>query len=74
VAEYQAEVSTASTLARLSLRVEPFPEVADAAGLARELESALQTAFNLRVPVTVAPPGSLPRYEMKARRWLRAGS
>ena len=31
---------------------------------------ALQTALNLRVPVTVAT-GALPRFEMKARRWVR---
>jgi len=36
------------------------------------LETALQTAFNLRIPVTVVPQGSLPRFEMKAQRWVRS--
>jgi phenylacetate-CoA ligase len=71
VAEYQASVDTASTLAQLAIRIEPQPDVQEPAALAHQLESALQNAFNLRIPVTVAPPGSLPRFEMKAQRWSR---
>ena len=41
------------------------------AELARQLEQAFETSLALRVPVTVAPAGSLPRFESKARRWLR---
>jgi phenylacetate-CoA ligase len=33
-----------------------------------EIERALRIALNLRTPVAVAPPGSLPRFELKARR------
>jgi len=71
VAEYQASVDTASTLAELAIRIEPQPDVPEPTVLAQELESALQTAFNLRIPVTLAPCGSLPRFEMKAQRWVR---
>ena len=35
------------------------------------LENALQTAFALRIPVTVAANNALPRSELKARRWIR---
>ena len=35
------------------------------------LGMGLQTAFNLRIPVTIAAPGALPRFEMKAKRWVR---
>jgi phenylacetate-CoA ligase len=38
----------------------------------RELEQRLQTAFNLRIPVALAPAGTLPRFEMKAKRWVAA--
>lgn len=72
VAEYQVLVDTASTLTEIALKVEPLPIVSDVAALAHELESALQTAFNLRIPVAVVPQGSLPRFEMKAQRWVRA--
>jgi phenylacetate-CoA ligase len=71
VAEYQVQVDTASTLTEIAIKVEPLPTVSDVAALAHELESALQTAFNLRIPVTVVPQGSLPRFEMKAQRWVR---
>lgn len=72
VAEYQVQVDTASTLPEIALKVEPLPAVPDTAALARQLEGALQTAFNLRIPVAVVPQGSLPRFEMKAQRWVRA--
>jgi phenylacetate-CoA ligase len=36
--------------------------------LTPEIELALRSALNLRVPVRVVAPGSLPRFELKARR------
>jgi hypothetical protein len=30
----------------------------------------LGMAFPLRIPVSVLPAGSLPRFEMKAKRWV----
>ena len=47
------------------------PECADPATLIQELETALRTAFNLRIPVSLAPAGTLPRFELKANRWIR---
>jgi phenylacetate-coenzyme A ligase PaaK-like adenylate-forming protein len=41
------------------------------AALPRRLEQSFQTALNLRVPVVLVPAGSLPRFEMKAQRWVR---
>ena len=35
------------------------------------LEGAFRRNYNLRVPVTVAAPGELPRFELKAKRWIR---
>ena len=71
VAQYQVQVKTDSALVELALVIEPSPEISDAAALSGSLETALQTAFNLRIPVTLAPAGSLPRFDMKARRWVR---
>ena len=71
VAEYQIQVNTDSALVQLALAIEPLPGVPDPATLVGSLETALQTAFNLRVPVTLASAGSLPRFDMKARRWTR---
>jgi hypothetical protein len=33
---------------------------------------ALVQAFSLRIPVVVVPGGGLPRFEMKAHRWVRS--
>ena len=72
VAEYQVRVNTSESLVQLRLEVEPKPEVSDHPSLARAIESALQTAFSLRIPVTLVAPGTLPRFEMKAKRWVRS--
>jgi phenylacetate-CoA ligase len=71
VAEYRVQIGTGQTMAELSLQIEPSPECVDAAALVRKLESAFETALSLRVPVTLVPFGTLPRFEMKARRWER---
>ncbi|MSU36816.1 MAG: phenylacetate--CoA ligase family protein [Pedosphaera sp.] len=62
-AEYRVTCNRTQALHELSIEIE-----ADATG-ARRLEERLQTSLGLRVPVTPVLPGSLPRFELKARRW-----
>jgi phenylacetate-CoA ligase len=69
IAEYQARVSNVRSLAELSLQIEPTASCADVPGLVARLERMLEGAFALRVPVTAVPPGTLPRFESKAKRW-----
>ncbi|MGD1091491.1 MAG: AMP-binding protein [Bryobacteraceae bacterium] len=71
VAEYRVEVSTTHALTELSIQIEPEPDAASDSGLAHRLETALRNAFGLRVEVVPVPSGSLPRFEMKSRRWVR---
>ena len=71
VLEYQARVNTVHSLTELSLLIEPRSDCADVPGLIARLEKSFQTQFALRVPVTAVPSGTLPRFEMKARRWVR---
>ncbi len=71
VAEYRVEVSNTQALTELSIQVEPTPEFANDHGLARRLETALRNAFALRIAVSPVPSGSLPRFEMKSKRWIR---
>ena len=73
VAEYRVEIHTSRTLPELNVQVEPSPDCADGATLANRLEASMRTAFNLRVSVSVVPGGQLPRFEMKAQRWVRTG-
>ena len=69
--EFRVNIDTSHALPEMRIEVEPPPGCGDPAGLAHQLESALLNAFSLRIPVVCAPEGSLPRFEVKARRWIR---
>ncbi len=71
VVEYQVQVRQSAGLAELTLEIEPTPDCTDPAGLAARVQAELQAVFALRVPVTFVPPGTLPRFELKARRWVK---
>jgi phenylacetate-CoA ligase len=70
VAEYRVEIHTDRALPELKIQVEPAPD-SNEVGLADRLETSIRTAFNLRVSVSIVPAGNLPRFEMKAKRWVR---
>ncbi len=70
VAEYRVELHINRTLPQLNVQIEATFECQDPDGLTRQVEEALQAALSLRVPVHMLPRGSLPRFEMKARRWV----
>jgi phenylacetate-CoA ligase len=67
VAEYRVEVDESGPLAALKIDVEP---IGDAPGdsLGDRIGQALRDKFLFRADVRVVPTGSLPRFEMKARR------
>lgn len=62
VQEFRITVLKAGELDEIELEV----ECADAD--VPRVEAALRQALSLRVPVRAVPPGSLPRFELKARR------
>ncbi|HEU5347082.1 MAG TPA: phenylacetate--CoA ligase family protein, partial [Ktedonobacterales bacterium] len=67
VEEYRITRLKAGTLDEIELEVEcPEPVVP-------AIEAALRQALSLRVPVRAVAAGSLPRYELKARRIITAG-
>jgi phenylacetate-CoA ligase len=70
VSEYRVAIQNHRSLPELSIQVEPAPEYAGDSSLTHRLEAALTHAFALRIPVSLVPAGSLPRFEMKARRWV----
>jgi len=72
VAEFRAEVRTAHSLAELTIQVEPAETPADVAAYIHHVETTLHAALGLRIPVVLAARGELPRFEMKAKRWVRA--
>jgi phenylacetate-CoA ligase len=71
VVEYQVELSVDRAMPEISLQIEPSPRCRDVDGLVRNLERSFETAIALRVPITTVPTGTLPRFEMKSRRWVR---
>jgi phenylacetate-CoA ligase len=71
VVEYQVQLTSPGGLVEMAIEIEPEPSCAEPAILARRIQDDLQLAFSLRIPVTFVPPGTLPRYELKARRWIK---
>jgi phenylacetate-CoA ligase len=71
VAEYRVEIWTEREMQEIALFIEPTPDCAESPRLKTSIETALREAFHLRVPVTLAETGTLPRFELKAKRWIR---
>jgi len=63
ISEYRVTLKNSE----MEIEIESDREGVDAA-----LHKALQTTFSLRVPVRNVPGNSLPRAEMKSKRWIRA--
>jgi phenylacetate-coenzyme A ligase PaaK-like adenylate-forming protein len=55
---------------RLSIEIELVDGGVDAAVISHHLASELRSALGLTVPVRIVDSGSLPRFEMKARRFV----
>lgn len=62
IEEYRITITKAGELDEIALEIECQDDVALRA------EAALRQALSLRVPVRAVPPGTLPRFELKARR------
>lgn len=67
IAEFRLEVSRAHELAELRLILEPTAE-GSGADLAERVARTLHRRLLLRVPCEAVRPGTLPRFEMKAKR------
>ncbi len=66
VAEYRIHVDHTNPLADLRLEIEPA--TGDGIALAEAVGRAVRDELYFRVDVSATPPGTLPRFEMKARR------
>lgn len=70
VLEYQVREFRTAALLDLKILVETLPGLRDP-GLAERISGALRDAFQLRIEVQIVATGTLPRFEFKARRWLK---
>ena len=63
--EYQVVIEESREMNEILIRAECDQEIA------RALEDSLRDAYSLRIPVESLSKGALPRFEMKAKRWIR---
>ena len=62
VAEYRVIVTKEGTMDEIALQVECPP------GIIAGIQEELRIALNLRIPIEAVKPGTLPRFELKAKR------
>ena len=73
VAEYRVEVDQSGPLTVLKVAVEAAGP-ASGAEVAAKVDRAIRDELLFRAEVTAVPPGTLPRFEMKARRVHHKGT
>jgi phenylacetate-CoA ligase len=74
VAEFRLTVTEGGGLTQVRLEIEPGPgpgPSADGATLANRVAGAVQQSLSFRADVVTVPPGTLPRFELKAKRFVR---
>ena len=72
VVEFRSTVSRSGAMLSLSVEIEALARVPPEL-LAARVAQQLREALGLTVPVRLAAPGTLPRFEMKARRFVVEG-
>jgi len=70
IAEFRSTVSHAGAMRTLSIEIEPGSGVQDAGTLTSRLAQRLREGLGLTIPVRLVDPGALPRFELKARRFV----
>ena len=68
VAEFRIEVSSQRAMAEVRVLLELAPGLSDASDVVDRVAERLHDRLLLRVPCEPVSPGSLPRFELKARR------
>ena len=75
VAEYRVFVERVRAMQHLRLEVEPTAQLAGSesavADLLKRLNQAIKDRLNLQAEISAVEPESLPRFELKGRRWVR---
>jgi len=70
IGEFRSTVSRSAALRALTIEIEVAQEADDRAALAARVSRQLREALGLSVSVQSVDVGSLPRFEMKARRFV----
>jgi phenylacetate-CoA ligase len=72
IEEFRVDAIQRAALAELKLTVEPRPECASFKGLQEKLTQRFRESIGIRPEVELVSPGTLPRFELKARRFFRS--
>lgn len=70
VAEYQVVETSERSMSEILLRIELAPSAAPE--VVEAVAGQLRESLALRIPVELAEPGALPRYEFKSKRWVKS--
>jgi phenylacetate-CoA ligase len=70
ITEYRVDITDERGMAEMSLTIEPVVG-SDANTVMKQLSDALRAGLALRVNIATVAPGTLPRFEMKAKRWIK---
>lgn len=70
--EFQLVIENRGELSKVTVKVEPQPDTDPSRypELKEKLEGTITDALTIRLPVEFVEFGSLPRFELKAKRWL----
>ena len=69
--EYQVQIRETRGMQELSLLLELRPGFSAESGISDRVRAALRSSLTLNIPAEVVDSGTLPRFEMKAKRWVR---
>jgi phenylacetate-CoA ligase len=72
VAEFRSTVAREGAMRTLAIEIELEPATPDAGAVPQRVAGNLRQALGLTVPVQVVAAGSLPRYELKSKRFIVA--
>ncbi|MFP6767608.1 MAG: hypothetical protein VB859_05520 [Planctomycetaceae bacterium] len=70
VTEFRVDVRTERAMDHLVIQVEAAAG-ANGADVSADVTTAIMQSLNFQVEVEAVPPGSLPRFELKGRRFFR---
>lgn len=74
IVEFRVNIIESGALTRVKLEIEPAPEFSDPASLCEQVGRKLAETLSFKADVEAVPSGSLPRFEMKAKRFVRVVS
>ena len=69
--EFRVNILEDGTLTRVKVEIECAPGFADSASLCERVARTLQETLSFKAEVESVPAGKLPRFEMKAKRFVR---